>query len=220
MNKKHTLQDWIAFVFDHRVSEPAWHWSIDSPTWEGDPSESLMLLAETFERSGELLAHFSDGQLNQGFWYLVSSSSSSEFMFQLLDEKVPWPIRLRALRSFFPLFEQIMAVRCSQHLSHINEPGSNPLNAACYMWWDIIPIHGKPEVPARAEFDAELLHLFARLLTIPHDACRESTLHGIGHLAFDYAQAATIVDAFLERTPDLRPELIKYAKAAKEGMVL
>ena len=219
MNAAHSLPDWIAHVFDHPVTDPAWHWSLDAPQWDDTSEHNLTFIADTFECSGQLLARFTDAQLNEGFWYLLSAGCG-EFMFALVEPAVPLGLRLRALRSFVPLFEQIMAVRCSPHLSHLDERPANPLNGACYMWWDILPIHGKPEDRERAEFDAEVLRVLRRLLAIPHDACRESALHGVGEWAIYYPSVADIVDEFLARTPALRPELISYAQSAKVGMVL
>ncbi len=218
VNHKPSLADWISHVFDHSVDDPAWHWSIDAPSWDGNSEDTVTFIAETFERAGESLARFTDAQLDQGFWYLIGASSG-DFMFALVDPKVPLPTRLRALRSFLPLFEQVMAVRCSPHLSHLDEQPANSLNSACYMWWDVLPIHGEPEQPERAEFDAEVLRLLPRLLAIPHDACRESALHGIGHWQLYYPTLESVVDDFLARTPGMRPELISYAQCAKVGSV-
>jgi len=58
-----------------------------------------------------------------------------------------------------------------------------------------------------------------RLLSIPHDACRESALHGLNHWYLSYPRAEAIVDEWLEQTAGLRPELISYAQNAKVGMV-
>ena len=212
-----SLAKWIEHVFDHPVTDPAWHWAPDAPEWDGPPAQVATDIAETFEHSGRFLARFSDEQLNQGFWFLVSSS---EFMYALVDPGVPSASRLRALRSFVPLFEQVMAARCSSHLSHLDEKGANPLNLACYMWWDILPIHGCPEEPARADFDGEVLAVLRLLLAIPHDACRESALHGISEWSIHYPQVSGMVDDFLARTPNLRPELASYAQRAKVGNVL
>jgi hypothetical protein len=166
-----------------------------------------------------LLARFSDAQLNQGLWYLVSNSCS-DHMFSLIEPAVPMPIRLRVLRSIVPLFEQVMAVRCSPHLCYLDEPGANPLNDACYMWWDILPIHGRPDLSERVEFDAEVLIVLERLLEIEHDACRESALHGLGHWSADYRpQVVAIVDRFLRRTLNLRPELSVYAVRVRDWYV-
>lgn len=210
--------DWIAHVFDHPVADPAWYWSTDAPVWQGSPEVTVTFLAQTFERSGELLARFTDAQLNQGFWFLTSDGCSN-LMFRLFEPEVPMAARLRALRSFVPLFEQVMAVRCSPHLLHLVEQPANSLNPACYMWWDILPISGKPAEPRRAQFDAEVLRVLSQLLSIPHDACRESALHGLGHWQIHYPAAETIIDEWLARTPGLRPELVSYAERAKVGCV-
>ena len=140
-------------------------------------------------------------------------------MFALVNPEVPLTTRLRAVRSIVPLFEQVMAARCSPHLSHLDEQPASPLNSACYMWWDILPIHGQPEEPDRAEFDAEVLRALPRLLSISHDACRESALHGVSEWQLYYPTAQRIVDQWLSRTPGLRPELVSYAQRAKIGMV-
>jgi len=220
MNDTQTLTNWIDHVFDHPVVDPApvWYWALDAPTWQGSPEQIVTFIAETFERSGELLARFDDAQLGQGFWYLVSAGFS-DFMQSLVDPEVPSATRLRALRSFVSVFEQVMAVRCSPHLSHLDEQPANPLNGACYMWWDILPIHGRPEDPSRSEFDGEVFRVISRILSIPHDACRESALHGVAEWHCVYPEAESIVDDWLARTPDLRPELVSYAQCAKIGCV-
>ena len=214
-----TLQDWIAHVFDHPVTDPVWHWARDAPDLDPIPELTAQFIAETFERAGDLLTRFSDAQLNQALYYLISAGTS-DYMFALTNTRVPWPSRQRALRSFVPLFEQVMAARCSPHLFHLNEQPANPLNAVCYMWWDVIPFHGKPQDPDRTEFDAEVLSILVRLLAIPHDACRESALHGLGHWQLDYPETAgKLIDEFLQRSPNLRPELLSYARQARNGAV-
>lgn len=220
MNSTPSLTDWINHIFDHPVTDPEWHWDIDVKLWDDDipPQHSTLLIAETFEHAGGLLSRFTDAQINQGLWYLISGGCSY-YMHGITDPEVPMALRLRALRSFVPFFEQVMASRCSPHLSHLDEPGANPLNSSCYMWWDIIPFHGRPDEPERAEIDAEALKIIERILAIPHDACRESSLHGIGHWIPFYQNATSIVDDFLTSTPDLRPELIAYAKQARTGYI-
>jgi hypothetical protein len=218
MNETHSLTNWIAHVFDHPVTDRDWYFELDAPVWEDSPEHVATLIGDTFEQSSELLARFTDAQLDQGFWYLVGESGS-DLMSALVDPNVPLATRLRALRSFVPVFEQVMAVRCSPHLSHLDEQPANPLNSACYIWWDILPISGEPENTSRAQFDAEVLRVLARLLSIPHDACRESALHGISEWYFHYPRAEAIVDEWLARTPGLRPELVAYAQRAKVGNV-
>jgi hypothetical protein len=217
MNASRSLSEWIAYLFNHPVTDPAWHQAMDAPRWQDAAGQVAELIAATFERSGELLARFADAQLDQAFGYLLGSS---DHMLCLVDAKVPLFVRLRALRSFVPLFEQVMAQRCSPHLGHLGEPGANPLNRACYMWWDILPVCGCPELPERAAFDQEALQVLERLLAIPHDACRESALHGIGHWVTYYPRLGTVARNFVRQNAGVRPELVAYARAASQGCVL
>ena len=220
MTEPVSLSQWIAYVFDHPVTDPAWHFSIDSPLLDPGPTRVAELIAETFEEGGELLQPFSDAQLNQAFWFLVNSGNS-DYMFCLLDQSVPWPLRRRALRSFVPLYHQVMAARCSPVLSHLGELAESPLNSACFMWWDIIPLGGRPsgDRPDVALTD-EIMAVLSELVEIPHDACRESALHGLGHWAWFNPKAPAIIDSFLARAQGLRPELIVYGTEAKSGYIL
>jgi hypothetical protein len=246
VNSAHSLSDWIAHVFDHPVTQREWYWEENAPRWEDSPANNALFIAETFERSGELLAPFSDEQLNQGFWYLVSNSCS-EFMDLLVDESVPSTLRLCVLRSVVPVFDQVMAVRCSPHLSHLDEQGEKPLNSACYMWWDLLrfsfhpmltfPKHQVmnqawfqglrdhlklifPKPLVNGQLHSEVPKVLRRLLAIPHDACRESALHGLGHCCDYYPGVADIIEEFLTHAANLRPELVAYAKRAKTGRIV
>ena len=104
-------------------------------------------------------------------------------------------------------------------LSHRSESGS-PLNSACFMWWDLLPLDGSWEEGRPSQpIHAEALTVLAELLAISHDACRESALHGLGHLALFHPEAVPIVEAFIARSPDLRPELLAYAEQARTGYI-
>jgi hypothetical protein len=214
-----TLDEWVRFVFAHPVTEPAWHFEIDAPELMLPRERTAQLIADTFEEGGSRLQPFTDEQLNQGFWFLLMGGNS-DYMFCLTDVSVAWQLRRRALRSFVPLFRQVMAPRCTPTLSHLSE-SSSALNSACYMWWDLLPLDGSWAAGRSAEpIHAESLAVLAELLEIPHDACRESALHGLGHLALFHAEATPIVDAFIERSEGLRPELLAYAMHARVGHVL
>ena len=65
-----------------------------------------------------------------------------------------------------------------------------------------------------------MFEVLRRILAIPHDACRESAIHGLYHFQKWNAGASTrIIDEFLATALGLRPELIEYAKAAREGKI-
>jgi hypothetical protein len=226
MSSVQPLRAWIDHVFDHPVSDPRWYLAMDAmmisagtEEWPEGPETVVAHIAETFEHSGELLSRFSDEQLNNGFWYLCNPCPP-DFMGTLLDEGVPLACRLRALRSFAPLFEQVMAERCSSRLSHLDEKGANPLNGACYMWFDWVPDRFNPERLLQAQLETDLIGILRVILAIPHDACRESALHGIGHWVRHYPQLADMIDQLLSGAPGLRAELIAYAESARAGKVL
>ena len=211
--------DWVNYLFDQPVTEDGWVWTPGTPGWEDPPVRIATLVAETFEDAGRLLARFTDAQLDQGLRFLISMTGS-EYLYLLNDLTVPLPGRLRVLRSFVPLFEQIMARRCPARYEDLRKPGASPLNGICFMWWDILPISAEPENPAYAEFDAEVLRVLRSLLAIPHDACRESALHGLGEWADQYPLIAEIIDDFLRSTPNLHPALVAYAERAKTGAIM
>ena len=157
MNDAAALQMWLDHVFDHPVKVPNWYWSDSAPKCPADRVRIPALMAETFERSGKLYEPFSNDQLEQGFWYLIGDASPGDFTETLLDEKIPVAPRLRAVRSFVPLFEQVMAVRCTSTLSHLNEQPANSLNKSCYMWWDLLRFSLWRPQGTTAPHDASLL---------------------------------------------------------------
>lgn len=216
------LQLWIAHVFDHPVGGREWYFDLDAPEWTGNEDDVPELMAETFERADELLADFTDAELEQGFWYVVGEASPSGWTSVLVNQRTPVATRLRVLRSFVPLFEKVMAVRCTEHLGHLSEQAGSALHLSCYMWWDLLNLSFAGD--EWSEFGPEVIAVLRRILAIPHDACRESALHGIGHLIARYgkdrAALAQLVDEFVRSTPGLRPELAAYAAAARSGCVL
>ena len=142
-------------------------------------------------------------------------------MFALMDGSVPWTDRGRCIRSFYTLYEQCFAKRCTPHLSHLDEPGAGPLNRVCYMWWDIIPVNGRPEDPTHRGMDQEILQVMESALQLNSIACQESALHGLGHWQLHYgSQVKEIINNFLRRNKAMREDLRLYALSARNGCVL
>jgi hypothetical protein len=240
-----SFEAWIAYVFDHPITDQMWHMDSDRDYWDElrQPSTTVSYLTRALEDAAAVLAPFSDAQLEQGLWFLVSTGYSSH-MLALLEPSVPRMDRERGILSMFHLFEQLFLPRCVRdHLSHLDRDGrtaSNPLNTVCYMWWDILPIGGSPATPALAGAYDACLQVMQQTLTLESDACRESALHGLGHWHAEYPQRVeTMIDSFLQAyeprrkrgkrrggpvtaapVPLLRPELRAYALSARQGCVL
>ena len=213
------FEDWILYLFDHVVSEPKWYFETEAPVWVGPPELNVEYITRLFENPVSVLSDYSDAQLNQGFWFLVSNGAS-DCMFALMEESIPIERRLRCIQSFVSVFVKIFAARCSPHLSHLDEPGASPLNLACYMWWDIIPLGGPPNSSSGKLLNAAALGVMAETLNTESIACQESALHGLGHWHSAYpAEVESIIDRFLASHYRLRPETVNYAKSARCGCV-
>jgi hypothetical protein len=88
------------------------------------------------------------------------------------------------------------------------------------MWWDIIPVYGKPKDPSRQELDEEVLQVLESALKLDSVACQESALHGLGHWQYHYPQRVRkIVEDFVKRNSGLREDLRLYAWSASRGHV-
>jgi hypothetical protein len=215
-----TFPEWVRHIFDHPVSVPEWYWAPDADTNEPPAQTCVAYLTQLFTDPEPILAPYTDAQLNQGLWFLVSNSCSN-YMLTLLEPDFAWPERRAGLRAITNLFAQLFAKRCSPHLSHLDERGANPLNMVCYMWWDLFPTWGHPGSPTEVLVDAELLMVMQRVLAVDALACQESALHGLGHWYLRYpAEVEEAIDVFLKRQPQLDPRLRQYAFSARRGCVL
>ena len=222
--KNLTFEQWVKYVFDHPVKKKAWHWDINRDWWnEGaNSAQTLSYLTRLFTNSHKVLAPYTHAQIKQGLWFLVDNSCS-DHMFAILDEKLPVDARKQCVEAMSFMYELVFARQCAVHLSHLDKEkaGGNPLNMVCYMWWDIIPIHGQPDNPARIEIDKASLNVMEKALSLNSIACQESALHGLGHWFFEYPRRVQqIIEAFLEANLNCQSELRDYAKRAWYGNIL
>jgi hypothetical protein len=88
------------------------------------------------------------------------------------------------------------------------------------MWWDIIPISGHPEDPARKEFD-QIFCEMTSTLQLDSIACRESALHGLGHWQHKYPErVGEIINECSMSYRDLPKKLEAYMINTFTGYVL
>lgn len=90
------------------------------------------------------------------------------------------------------------------------------------MWWDVFPTGASGASDEETTAVAgELIGVMKRAIDIPHDACRESALHGLGHWQVaDPQRVREIVHRWLACTRGISPGLRNYAFAARDGHVL
>jgi len=210
--------DWVAHVFDHPVENPQWYWNLEADEVELDEDTLVDYAFRLFADSDAVLNEFSDAQVNQGLWFLVGESTTD--LYALRSDDVALAKRLKCIDAISNLFATTLAERCTEHLSHIDEPGCGTLNSVCYMWWDIFPLSGKPSDESLREIDEHCLAVMENVLTSTSIACQESALHGLGHWQSKYPEKVMkIVDAYLGAHEDLRGDLRNYAMAARIGRV-
>lgn len=215
-----SYEAWIMHCFDHPVTAQAWYLAPDAPEWDAPAPLTLEYLTRLFNTPNDSVGHFTDAQLNQGFWYLVSDSLS-DHMYLLVDASLPEPARLACLRAMKHLFAELFFRRCTNLPSYglSADNALSPLNRICYMWWDVMPIHGEPNDPRRERFDAAVLELLRDTLGIGSFACQESALHGLGHWSYYYrAEVRQIIEHYLANAPE-GAVLDVYARLAADGKV-
>ena len=191
-------QEWLQFVFAHKVSDPQWYFEHEAPSFGSTVNEEVELIRETFTRAGEDLKHYSDGQVNQGIWFLASPTGS-DYMFSIRDSTVPISMKIAAIRSIYDLYRDCFAARCSEVLGHIDEPGGSNLNPICYMFWDVCPILYWEDSADASDLEDAMFSVLSDTIRIPHRACIEGGLHGLGEFAYGYeVRVQKIIDEYLE----------------------
>ena len=215
-----SFDQWIAYVFDHPVTNRQWHFDMTSDYWDGPPADIVVYLTRTFEECETVFWPFSDAQVAQGLNFLISPSCS-DFAFTLLETDVSLVDRLHCIDAMATLFERYFALRCSPHLSRLDVAATpedvSPLNGICYMWWDVLPLHGlikhRPEHPDAEVLDRAIMVVLRRILMLDSVACQESALFGLAFWTMYYPEIDEVIDEFIAHHGDLferfRPEVRK-----------
>jgi hypothetical protein len=77
------------------------------------------------------------------------------------------------------------------------------------------------EIEIEPEIHQATLTVMSEVLDVPSELCQFSALHGLGHWHAQHPdQVEQIIDAFLARQKDLKPDVIEYAARARLGSVL
>jgi hypothetical protein len=157
----------------------------------------------------------------QGLWFLVGEASPGEFAHQLLDPAVDIEHRPAGIRPIPLFFETHLAVQCGRSGGVRGEARADPLDMACFMWWDIWPTRClRQEGASSGAVDAAILEAMATIGALPSLARAESALHGLGHWRSRYRERVqAIVDSLLGQGRTWPADLIRYADAARRGAV-
>src|SRR4030095_8363941 len=109
--------------------------------------------------------------------------------------------------------------RCLPKLSHLDKDRTEPLNGICYMWWEVITWGWAMDDPDAERLKSKDLDVMEAVLQLPNPACKESALHGLGHMVRHSGRAFEIIDRLLADSADLDPGLRDYARGARSGCI-
>ncbi len=227
-----SFERWLQHVFDHPVGDewwPSveggdWWWADDAEIWDGEENCAIALafMTRLFEDPGFLLDSYTPMQIDRGVNYMISNCCSNH-CFAFTDPSTPIGDRVRCISAISTLFEQVMAPIYGDYLgagSSLSDPDTPTFS--CYMFWDVCPIYSR-QLPASEEplILEAVVGVLERTLKLKSEACKESALHGLGHLHLSHPElVAGIVGRYLAVVDNMSESLRRYAESAKEGNVL
>ncbi len=213
------FDEWVASIFAHPSTGKPWYEG-DQDALTPTPRGLVRHLTRLFNEAGTVLSKYDDVQVARGLHYIVSPAFGGCMQDMVFESGPSAEERVDCVKAMTRLYADLWARRCLPILSSGTRGDDNPLNTECFMWWDEWCPGGAPEgsEDARA-FDEACFQVLESALALPHPACQESALHGLGHLRDDYKER---VEAILERylsQPGLSDEIRTYALFAMKGVI-
>lgn len=178
-------------------------------------AESVAFMSCLFENPAVHLSDISRSQVAAGLECLIQVTGS-EMPLALLEPEVPINERLICCARVENIFKQIFAVHCKSALVHTS--GTNDeMNISCFLWWEHFPTFFHLGTNDGDALQAEREKVMCRILEIDSLACRESVIHGFGHLLEDRRHVAETVLSECVMNTALEPELREYARSILTG---
>jgi hypothetical protein len=204
-----SFDKWIDYIFNREVTTPEWYWDKNFAPMKINSNIAILFLVKLFSESASILKRFSNAQVNQGIWYILTPGASG----YIDSDVVSLPERKQLTESIYHFYVDCFAKRCDKKLSYTNSV-ENPLNLSCFMFWDLYADSQK------IKGNNESLAIMQNILNIDHVACQESALHGLGHWYHEYSvDVETSIKNFLDKNPYISSKLVDYANKAANGLV-
>jgi hypothetical protein len=200
------LDEWIEFVFAKpasrgKLGSGAWYWKKDYRL-RVDPSRQIEMMTDLFRRSASLLRRFSEGQIEDGFWFIIGPAGEDWFKDQLWNRNVAWSLRKKCIASIPRLYSGAFRTQF----------GSMP-----FMLWDLLTedywlsFRSRRRGREAQRVRRAMLRALAEQLDLPSVIAQKSAIHGLGHIGLPGARSRLKV--YLRR-PRLHGWLRPYAQEA------
>lgn len=202
------FEDWVLAVFDPELEDP----------WP-PPAQDLAHLRRLLSDPVGALEGFTDEEIGVGLWSVLDSGGAGTSMV-INDVTLPLDERIACVHEIRTLYRTVFVPRCRERLGHLSEQEGR-LEMACYMFWDIAAFGGAPGTRDGNLLEDAVLDVLEDALALPHAACQESAIHGLGHrLARHPERVPPILDRWLRRGEARDQRLRDYAAAARGGCIL
>lgn len=199
--------EWLEYVFAHTEADTDWH--REERYSVGEPSIVARYLADLFKRPEILLGRYTPAEIENGLAFIVGGQGFIEDI--LFDKKLNLDVRIGLIESMENVFRSIYSI------DEIADSGFS-----CNMWWDCIgyDFTGTQHIaydPDDAAIQLAMFKTCSRILEMESDAVQLSALHGMGHIS--HPDTPKVISDWLDRHPDIHPELRAYALKAAKGDV-
>jgi hypothetical protein len=201
------FEDWVVAVFDESVEDPF------PPL-----AEALAHLTRLLADPVAALEGLTDEEIGIGLWSILDSGGTGTVL-ALNEEALPLDERIACVRLMPGLYRELFVPRCEERLGHLSEQGGR-LEMICYMFWDVAAFGGPPGTREGNLLEDAVLDVLEDVIRLPHAACQESAIHGLGHRVGRHPERApAVLERWLRLDLARDPRLVDYARYACSGCI-
>jgi len=198
-----SFEQFLKFGFDRTLEDRCWYHSEDFLI--GNPSHTTRHLIKFFREPEILSGKYTPRQIEQGLYFVANLLCYIKFTGLFWDTRLPFELREELIFANYELFARFFAHHETEHV--------------CFMWWDVLAYgyymeNGKPADEDGARVQQAMFETLKKILEIDSEACRQSALHGLGHLK--HPETEKTINDFLRRNR-VSQELKDYAQACIDG---
>lgn len=218
MDKK-LYDQWIKYLFDHDEAKSDWRWDIDIEPVEVPSKIFPDFVIQFHEDLPNLIKTYTVWQLAMGI-DVIFNANVADYVFDWRDGEASLEKKTEAILSMKKLYSECFFKLCRPRLGHLSED-MNELENFCYMIWDVSPLSYCENNDQKDRFYKVIAEVMEYALSLNNIACKESALHGLGHLISPpyYPEAKDIIQNFIDKNKNADHRIIAYAQNAKTGCI-